>query len=184
MQAGIWSVIAVVFFVCADTSYALLGFQLGYSRRWHKEGEQKTTANVATASGHASPLPLIPVALGLSYSQVFYDLPDNQKEASGMELGVELLGWVPMVPVITPHARLHYTVLGHKKLSLKKETKEREYGITGLVIGLGASYGILPFISLFLEISQGFRQMERKDQGEEKLDFTSQAVIIGAEASI
>lgn len=184
MRAGILPTIVAVFFLYTEASYALLGFQLSYNRRWHKEGEQKTTANVAKAGGYVSPLPLVPVALGLSYAQVFYDLLEDQNEASGMELGIELLGWVPMVPIITPHVRLHYTVLGHKKVKLKTKAKEHDYGITGLVIGLGASYDVLPFISVFLEISKGFRQMERKDSNEEKLDFTSQAVTIGVEASI
>lgn len=163
----------------AEAAYGLASMQAFYSYRLQKEGEQDSSAHMATLAGHLSPLPLIPVGLGVSYSPwVSYEVQDGEDSATGMELGVELLGWLPMVPFVTPYAKINYTVWGHKKTTYEDSVQpEKEEKVKGMGAAVGIGYDLLPLLTLMAEVSQGFRSIE--DQ-----DFNSTAFSIGVEVGI
>ena len=151
-----------------------------YSYRMQKKDNDDHSAHLIKLSGHVSPLPLVPVGLGVTYLPwVNYSTADNEESATGMELAVELLGWLPLVPIVTPYAKINYTVWGHKtttytELSGWEDLKEK---VGGMEIGVGASYDLLPLVSVMAEVSQGLRTVG--DQ-----DFNATTLSVGFEVGI
>ncbi len=179
--------VLVALFVYAEAAYGLASAQVFYGYRIQKKsadmdmGEDiDVSAHLVTVAGHLSPLPLIPVGLGATYSPwVAYATAENEESSTGMEVGVELLGWLPMVPFVTPYAKINYTVWGYKKTTFKDDQNlpDKEEKVGGMEIGVGVSYDLLPLISVMAEVSQGLRTIEDED-------FNATTLSIGFEVGI
>ena len=170
----------VALFVYAESAYSLVGGQLFYGYRMQKKDDNDQSAHLARISAHVSPIPLVPVGLGVAYFPwVSYavDKDKAEKSASGMELAVELVGWLPMVPIVTPYAKINYTVWGHKKTTYDNGTEDNEEKVSGMEIGAGVSYDVLPLVSVVAEVSQGLRKIE-------DAEFNATTLSIGVEVGI
>ena len=175
--------VLVALFVYAEAAYGLASAQVFYGYRIQKNDNYDRSAHLVKLSGHLSPLPLIPVGLGVTFLPwVSYGIDESigEESATGMELAVELMGWLPMVPFITPYAKINYTVWGQKTTTRTgwDDLKEK---VGGMEIGFGASYDLLPLISVMAEVSQGLRTIEKDDLKE---DFNATTLSIGVEVGI
>lgn len=169
-----------VLFTCAEVAYGLAGMQVlyGFRMQKEKEGELARNAQVVTIAGHLSPLPLIPVGLGVTYAPwVSYRTKDSEESANGMEIGGELLGWLPMIPFVTPYAKVNYTVWGRQKLTYKDGSDATENKLSGMSGSVGVSYDVLPLISVIAEA--GYAQRKIADD-----DYSYVTLSIGAEVGI
>ncbi len=168
-------------FIYAEAAYSMVGAQLFYGYRWQKKDDIDNSAHLTKVSAHVDPLPFVPVALGVSfYPLVLYRADENRGEesASGMEVDVELLGWLPMIPFVTPHARLSYTVWGNKKTTYSEQSfADRNDKVSGMGVGIGATYDLLPILSVMAEVSQGLRKVG-------DTDFNATTLSIGVGVSI
>ena len=151
--------VLVALYVYAEAAYGLVGGQLFYGYRIQKEGEFDRSAQTVTIAGHVSPLPLIPVGLGVTYSPwISYQTRDIEESATGMEVGVELLGWLPMIPIVTPYAKLNYTVWGMQTLTPKFDD-EIENKLSGMSGAVGGSYDVIPLVSILVEAGYTIRKI-------------------------
>ena len=168
-------------FACAEAAYSLAGMQVFYGYRTQKEGKVARNAQTVTLAGHLSPLPLIPVGLGVTYAPwISYQTTDLEESATGMEIGVELLGWLPMVPFVTPYAKVNYTVWGKQKLTYKEgddETKNKENKLSGMSGAVGVSYDVVPLVSVMAEA--GYAQRKIADD-----NYSHATLSIGVEVGI
>ena len=177
--------VLVALFVYAEAAYGLVGAQVFYGYRIQKNDNDDSSAHLVKLSGHLSPLPLIPVGLGVTFLPwVSYSADENigEESVTGMELAVELMGWLPMVPFVTPYAKINYTVWGHKTTTHTDDSwDDLEEKVGGMEIGFGASYDLLPLISVMAEVSQGLRTIEKENEDE---DFNATTLSIGFEVGI
>lgn len=171
--------VLAVLFVYAEAAYSLAGVQVFYSYRMQKEGKVARNAQAVTIAGHLSPLPLIPVGLGVTYAPwISYQTTGGEESANGMEIGVELLGWLPMVPFVTPYAKVNYTVWGRQKLTYKEGASDPiENKLSGMSGSVGVSYDLLPLISVMAEA--GYAQRKMADD-----DYSHATLSIGVEVGI
>lgn len=177
-------------FVCAEAAYGLASMQVFYNYRMQKNDVYDNSAHLVKLSGHVSPLPLIPASLGVVYFPwVGYtaDKDNNEESVSGMEVAVELMGWLPMVPFVTPYAKINYTVWGYRKVTCVEgricgDTEQQD--VDGMELGLGVGYDVLPFVTLVAEVSQGLRKVEYEHESDENKKFNATTLSIGVEVGI
>ena len=166
-------------FVYAEAAYGLVGGQVFYGYRLQKKDSDDHSAHFVKVATHISPVPFVPVGLGVVYIPwLNYAVDENSSEeaATGMELAVELVGWLPMIPIVTPYAKINYTVWGYKKTT-DFELDDLEQKVSGMEIGVGVGYDVLPLVTLMAEVSQGLRKVEDKD-------FNATTLSIGFEVGI
>lgn len=176
-------------FVCAEAAYGLASMQVFYNYRMQKNDVYDNSAHLVKLSGHVSPLPLIPASLGVVYFPwVGYtaDKDNNEESVSGMEVAVELMGWLPMVPFVTPYAKINYTVWGYRKVTHTEASgwDDKEQDVGGMELGLGVGYDVLPFVTLVAEVSQGLRKVEYENETDENKKFNATTLSIGVEVGI
>ncbi len=181
--------VMAVLLVYAEAAYSLASAQVFYSHRLDidKKDDIDNSAHVVKIGGYVSPLVLIPVGLGLTYSpwikygKAMDNAGNEGLSSTGMEISADLLGWLPMIPFITPHARISYTVWGHKTTELELATlagdKEIKEKVSGMEIAVGAGYDVLPFVTIMAEVAQGLRKVEDKS-------FNATTFTVGIEAGI
>ena len=116
----------LVSFLFSQSSYALVDAQVLYGVRsmelslGSKGNYQATELRVAA---HLDPIPLIPIAFGLSYGMISssnserYSLVQDKdytlKKTEGDELAIEVMVWSPIALFgITPYVKAGYTLYG------------------------------------------------------------------------
>ena len=154
-----------LFFVLfySTTSFSLFDAQLFAGRSWYSsetDGNRNGAAhNVVGLAGHVDPLPLIPVSFGLMLTKtdpLARDQVDGIDSDSIISIGIDVMGWLPFVPVITPYGR--FTVLVYGKTGYKSkdpDTKVEFDAGEGHIFSLGIKYSILPLFDLFAELGKG-----------------------------
>ena len=150
-------------FVCGEAAYGLASMQVFYGYRLQQDGEVDRNAHAVTLAGQLSPLPLIPASLGVTYTPwLGYQTDDSEESATGWELGVELAGWLPIVPFVTPYAKINYTFWGEQKIEYKggSEIKNKINGISGAA---GVGYDLLPFTTVLAEVGYAMRNIGEAD---------------------
>lgn len=149
----------------ASQSYAIFDAQAMIGKRSAKiEPNSGTTSsnlsgNDIRVSAHVDPIPLVPVAFGLSYNMVSY--PDDDANFTftsftGNEINLEVMAWFPFGD-FKPFARVGYTLMGayiqesdlaQGPLTVKQKTT---YKPKGTPIGIGINYSLAPLIGILLE---------------------------------
>ena len=108
---------------------------------------------------HIDPIPLVPVAFGLTLSQTNYTASFDSlgvDKISRLSLTPDVMAWVPLGS-FKPYGRLGYSIYnqitGSGTGSVAGETVKTEidYSATGVIIGLGLEYSILPLIGVTAE---------------------------------
>ena len=179
-----------VLFVYAEAAFALVGGQLFYGYRMQKNDAYDDSAHLVKIATHLSPLPLVPVGLGaVFFPWVSYSADEDKGEdsASGMELAVELVGWLPMIPIVTPYAKVNYTVWGHKKITYTESSgwDDKEHDVGGMELAVGVGYDVFPLVTIVAEVSQGLRTIEYEEEtNEDNKKFNATTLSVGIEVGI
>ena len=153
-------------FLMAESAFAIVDFQVLYNFRMMQEAQEnvdevrsRPAILGAKVAIHTNPLPIIPVALGLTVMpiSVFAEDKDDTKftgvkESEMLELGVEMMAWLPMVPVVRPYMKLGFDFLGKKteKPELGDATELKYMSLTS-ALGLKYALPMLPMLGFLLE---------------------------------
>ena len=178
-------------FVYAEAAYGLVSGQVFYGYRLQKNDAHDESSHLLKIATHVSPVPLVPVGLGVVWSPwVSYSVDENKGEesATGMEFAVELMGWLPMVPFVTPYAKFNYTLVGYQKITHTEDSgwDDKEHDVGGMELGVGVGYDVLPFVTIVAEVSQGLRTIEYEDDeaDDENKKFNATTISLGVEVGI
>lgn len=154
--------LAVAGLVIPGNAFAIISGQLNVGKRTATSkisgSEESYAADEYTAGLWLDPIPLVPVAFGASMLVQNWDKDDFGATTTGSELTLDVKGWLPMVPVITPYAKFSYVLAG----SILSETTglKNKYSVTGTHLNIGALYGILPTVSLTGEFGMGSQKIK------------------------
>lgn len=143
---------------------------------------------------HVDPIPLIPISFGVGFSSLSLSGKDQYESGSGTELGFEVKAWIPMVPIITPYARLGYIFLGNYAFDkdILGIPYKSAFDVSGTVFAVGAEWSPLPLIGIHLEITQGNLELDPTEikvngitsTSNVKADFTYSEYLLGVSAGI
>lgn len=173
-------------FLMAESAFAIVDFQVLYNFRMMQEAQEGTDAEVrsrpailgAKVAIHTNPLPIVPVALGLTIMpiSVFAEDKDNAKftgvkEQEMLEVGVEMMAWLPMVPVVRPYMKLGFDFLGKKTEKAEGVEKATELKYMSLTSALGLKYALpmLPMLGFLLEGTVAAKRFYSDDDSADKL---------------
>ncbi len=177
-------------------------------RRWYKIGTDpatKVSSQEIAVAAHLDPIPLIPVAIGARIGAGTLDTTQLKGIYSAssidsgavLEAGLDLMAWVPLVPIITPYVRLNIPVYGtwlvKGKLldtALLSVPFQREAKISGTQLSVGAKYSVLPLVKVLFEANYGKESWKPTsvkvnnvtvDSDSKTYTLDSQAVFLGVE---
>ena len=167
----------------AGRASALIEAQLQYGPSWTEQklvdGSSAGTAwDIVTLSVHVDPIPLIPISFGAAYSMATVkdrDLDSRFSSYEGSELGLEVMAWLPFVPIVTPYGRLTMPITGsYTATSNTAGVSDVNSDRTGgQVLSAGLRYGLLPLTEIVLEASKGVLMSTPEGGNEEAMDVTS-----------
>jgi hypothetical protein len=182
--------IAALFLITsASSAFALINAEVLYGKRWYysekADGSKFSSKGPTLSIGiNSDPLPVVPFSIGVSYTRTNLDKADFGT-ASSVEIrqvGFDFKIWAPMVPFVTPYARLRYLLLSRLKITNDNIAQETDTKLNGYLLGIGASYSILPMISALVEYSQSFEKAD-SFEGDSK-HFDSKSLSIGLQVGI
>ena len=190
----------------AGSAMALVDAQVLVGRRWYDyKPDGGTSKGVASqevqVAVHVDPIPLVPIAFGLSAtagSPNKNDLGVNQ--AALAQVSAEVMGWIPMVPLITPYVRVRYPLQSSwttkqtatDSLTGLSAEYAKTYKVAGPQVTVGAKIPTLPLIKLLVEVGQAnetYKSDEIKVAGlkadlEEKGSMPSKSFLFGIEVGL
>jgi hypothetical protein len=165
----------------ATSASAFFDVQVLGGKRWYELNRNGETGGVASqevnVAAHVDPIPLVPVAFGAGVALGNLRKGDWGKDvetAQVFQAGLDIMAWLPFVPVVTPYARIKVPLVGtittKEKITptsggseeLKSTTK-----LTGYHLNAGVKYSPLPLIKLLVEVGMG---MEKSKLDEAKVD--------------
>lgn len=205
MRHFITSVVAVGAVVLSSQAQAFVDAQALIGQRSATiEGNNvsdKATATEVNLSVHIDPIPLVPVSFGGYLSTLDYDTDaDGDLRAAtlkGTEAGLEVMAWLPMVPVITPYAKLGLPVYSVFKADLidtdpvTNVTREIPAVMksSGLHLGIGAMWSPLPLVAILAQVDLGTQKMkveevDGQDPNVDDFDYKSTGFLLGVRVSI
>ncbi len=167
MKRAIFSSLALVSLAWSGAALAWFDVEAVYGTRWTSSetgsaDPVKDDANDFTVAAHMSPVPLLPVSAGLSASMITFDKDEtNDPDVTGTELGLDIKAWLPMVPVVTPYARVRYLVwstyaaTGTMSLPTGDIDYAMAYTNSGYQYGVGVRYPVVPLVGLKIETNMG-----------------------------
>lgn len=195
-------------FLLAESAFAIVDFQALYNFRMMRENQASSDedrSRPALIGGkiavHTNPLPIVPVALGLTFMPMSIWSEDDTagfdttKESEMLEVGVEMMAWLPMVPVVRPYMKVGFDFLGHK---VEKDTvgdTEKKYNYMTLHGALGMKYALpmMPMLGLIAEATVGgmrFYPKPKDDADQPRIDELKETKIpywggsVGVEVAI
>jgi hypothetical protein len=146
----------------SSQALAIVSGQVNYGKRSASSKMSGTSdtysADEYTAGVWLDPIPLVPVAFGGSMIIQNWDKDDFGATTTGSQLTLDVKGWLPMVPVVTPYVKVSY-ILNGQILAESTGTKGK-YSVTGTQTSLGLTYGILPLVSLAAEYGIGAQKIK------------------------
>jgi hypothetical protein len=189
----------------AGTASAFVDAEVMAGKRWYQDKQSGGAthgvgADEVTVAAHIDPIPLVPVSFGLrvdldslNKDDLKYSV-DSASTASVMRPAIEVVGWLPFVPVVTPYVRLSYPILAEMALkgSVGGEPFAGTYKINGFDAGLGIKWSPLPLIRLLAEYDMGSEQLKADSVKSNNVpqsnvpndDFNSNAFLVGVEVGI
>ena len=155
----------------SQSAYGLFDVQLlaGYRLVDYKapgSNDAELSGLTITGAFHLSPVPLLPVAVGLAVEYLNFDAKDwdNVEESSGFVFIPEIMAWLPIdLLSVTPYAKLGYA-FG----SLEFDGDNGVEGSTdtsGLRVAVGAKWApkFLPIMKFLLQGDYSFDQTKIED---------------------
>jgi hypothetical protein len=155
----------------SQSSYALVDAQVLLGRRQMNLDigkENKLSGSEIRLALHLDPIPLVPVAFGLSYGMISSNAKANftlatandykVTETTGYELALEIMVWSPIdLFNITPYLKAGYipygayTFAGTYDLAGTSTDLDLLYGSSGSLVSFGLKWAPLPLVGLLFE---------------------------------
>ncbi len=184
----------------AGSALAFFDVEVTAGKRWYKidDGNNSGVASQEfDVAAHLDPIPLVPVAFGASVAVANLNKDDlgHASTATGFQGGLDVMAWIPFVPVVTPFARISVPLVGNWAIentsggSKSVETAK----ISGFRLNLGVKYPVLPVLKLLFEVGRGMEKFKVdslkvdgvKVAGADKTyDLKSNTVMLGVEMGI
>ena len=188
-------IVCILGIAFSTNSFALFDAQVlvgNRSAKFEAEGQSKNVNAIDyEVSAHLSPIPLVPVGLGLSYNYLTYNPGDNAlnlDNVTGSELAAELYVWLPL-PFIKPYVKAGYVFSGSYEMDIL--TGSAKYDTSGWYGTIGVRKRLIPFLKLLFEAKfpfMEFKNGEYKDIAippSEAVDYTTPwSIRIGLEVGI
>ena len=195
----------------AGSAFALIDVEALAGKRWYKldlTPQQDVSATEVALAAHIDPIPLVPVSFGARVSQAALNTKDlknyygaaSVSTASVLEAGLDIMIWVPLVPIFTPYARLNIPVYGVWKVagsatngSATPRDFTHDARVSGAQLSVGFKYSPLPLIGVLLEVNHAaetWKETESKVAGQSlAVDaknhvLTSNALFLGVEVGL
>lgn len=189
-----------------SSAFAIFDVQVLAGKRWYEidtNPKGKVASQEIDVAAHIDPIPLVPIAFGASAAMGTLqkgDLGDDVTEAKTFEASLEVMAWLPMVPVITPYARLKYPVMGTWVVEEKVDTAAGSQKnastakLSGFHLNVGAKWSPLPVVAVLFEVGRGMQQYQldevkvdgSKSQNidDKKYTLSSNTVMLGVEIGL
>ena len=201
------------------SAFSFVSGEILAGKRWYESDQkgryEKFGSTDVTAAVLLDPIPLVPVAAGLSVSTLNFNADDLKlgevapSESSNVSVGIDAKAWLPLVPFVTPYAKVRVPV--YSKMLLEYESQvlgntakaSEEFKVTGTYLGIGAEVPVLPLPLLDLAVLveygytsetakwekstlDGFGSVSAEDGSNSKsdIDLTSQVFLVGVKAGI
>ncbi len=198
----------VIFAIGSTSSFAFIDAQLfvgkrsGTGKSLKLDGsDSKVDGTEIAVAGHLDPIPLVPIAFGLSLSTNTLELEKDSyfKDLKGLNAGLEVMAWVPFLGDFKPYGKLGYIVygkyIGEGSVTVLNTTTDYKglYDYNGSYLSIGLGYSPLPLISIFLEynmtMSAKVKATEFTVDGQKQgtagsEDFNTTAILVGAGVGI
>lgn len=148
-------------------------------------------------AAHLDPIPLVPVAFGVSFAQTTFDDVDfgsgSKGKVDGTDIDLEVEAWLPLdIAGLLPFAKLGYTIAGKYESSFDGVDTKINYKPSGVNLSVGVKYEFLLRLGVLAQVEFGNRKLEfDKAEGfasnlvpENDADQKSTSFLIGAQAGI
>ena len=192
----------------AGAASAFFDVQVMAGKRWYEIsgddfGDQEThvSSQEMVLAAHIDPIPAVPVAFGVSAAMATMDKEawgPTTKTATGVEIGLDIMAWIPMVPIVTPFARLRYPLMstmaieGESTVASETVKSVMTLDVSGPQIGLGVKWSPLPVLKVLLEVQKGMQTIkidevklgDEKTSGDGSGDLASNAFLLGIEIGL
>lgn len=190
----------------AGSAFAIFDVQVMAGKRWYvtddaDEDGGKFQAQEFDLAAHLDPIPVVPVAFGLSFQIINPRTEDLHVDtAKGFQGGLDFMGWLPFVPVITPYARLTLPLFGSWVVESKADDGTggtvkavSTSKVTGYRLGVGGKFSLLPVLDLLFEANLGQEKNkvtetkvdgEKVDDDGDSTNFKSNAIMLGVEMGL
>jgi hypothetical protein len=189
--APIFFIVVATFIAPLQQAFALVAVSGYYGPTWLYSGF--TNSSRVTGQGykfalHLDPIPLVPVSIGVSTGTTDFNktefsvLPMTKAQLSLTSL--EVSAWLPLMPVLTPYAKIGYVVDGQLKMDYEAPIAggtDFHPDVLGADFALGVKYKLIPFVSLLVEVARGSHTVKYFSQ---RKIFTINTAYLGLEASI
>lgn len=184
----------------ARTAHALVAAQAEVGKRTGKFGsdpKSNVTATELQLTAQIDPIPLVPVGFGLTIATSQLQVTDSTVDKySGLFVVPHVSAWVPNPTDFKPFARVGYavygTIAGSGKTAAGVDVAE-SYTVTGLWLGAGVKYSILPLVAAMFEYQIFNPKVKINKLEVAGTDFSSAAdtptlststILLGVEAGI
>ena len=160
-----------------SSAMALVDVELLYGRQWYQlqstpvYGYSATDVDVAA---HIDPIPLVPISFGVKADFGSIDHSDVQtglgyssvSTAAIAKAGLDIMAWVPLVPIVTPYVRLDIPVVGTQTIkgTAGGVAATRTSNINGFDLGIGGKFSLLPLIKVLVELDQNMESEKIKSE--------------------
>lgn len=200
MKRGIFGLLFAGSLVSASPAMAIFNVQvLGGQRSSEFKGDgdgNDLEGSELRFAAHLDPIPLVPVAFGVSLAQTDFDEKDGVK-MQGTDIDLEVEAWLPLdIAGLLPFAKVSYTLAGEYEASFDNPLGGAEpklkYKPSGVNLAVGVKYEFLLRLGVMAQVEFGNRKLEF-DKAEnvggltlpfDDLDQKSTSILIGAQAGI
>ncbi len=187
------ALVAGLFGMMATPALAIFDAQVMVGKRWYDVDGEGTSAQEVGLAAHIDPIPMVPVAFGASVAMIemnkkdFVDEPDTAKI---FEPAIEVMAWLPMVPVITPYARVKIPVMA--TYILENDDDKIAGKLSGYHLNAGIKWSPLPIVKLLLEAGMSSETLAYEDveiagvevDSPDDEDIKSNAFLVGVEIGL
>lgn len=198
MKRGIFGLLFAASMISASPAFAIFNVQvLGGQRSSTFDGDgdkSDETGSELRFAAHLDPIPLVPVAFGVSFAQTtFDDIESNgvKGKIDGTDIDLEVEAWLPLdIAGLLPFAKLGYTVAGEYETSIDNSNAKLKYKPSGVNLSVGVKYEFLLRLGVLAQVEFGNRKLDF-DKAENlpgvtpgDVDQKSTSFLIGAQAGI
>lgn len=175
----------------SSSAFALISGQVQMGKKWyetkHSDGNKFSwNGQQTTFSVLIDPIPLIPIAFGPSYSIININENSMDKNASSAlsnQLNLDLVGWVPFFPVVTPYIGYRQVISAKLQIEYDANSKKFEEKISGSELRFGFMYGLLPLVDLLFEVNQSSLKIA-KLEGKSSQTLNARSFLLGVDVGI
>lgn len=180
----------------AAPSYGFFDAQALVGKRTGDVGNVAVDGDELTLAAHLDPIPLVPIAFGLSLSHVNFSGETDPAKLSfddivGQEYAAEVMAWVPIgLFGFKPYGKLGYTIGGNYKFkgvldagsTASTDPASYTYTPSGTHLSIGLKWSPLPLIGILAEYKMSNQELKKSGRPTAKYETTS--LLFGVEVGI